>query len=283
MRWLRWFGSGIHRCRCGICASGRKTRNWYLSFRRRAGDRCWGRGWPGPRCRLGRRSRGDGRQGSLVLGDDPLDGRYQHVLCLVVLLLVRLGPRHCAPVGKSQHAVHGRQDQALRVQLSHLGFQSLDHVVLEVPECLHQSRVEGLIRAQVLPAGLEHPEHNLLQALLFRNRALRCQPEAAVDNRHGHGLGSCCPLRQLLGDCRLKVGHVSDELWRDSRLEDKSVPVHSGRRPSGSRCLRRRRGDSGQAIRRAWHVMRRKTLPCCGLGNARLRGGSRWRSRSIGR
>ncbi len=281
IRWLRWLGPADG-CRRGICAS-RKTRSGCLSFRRLAGGSCRRRGRePGPRCRLGRRSRCDGGQGSLVLGDDPLDGRDQHVFRVVVLLLLCIGSRHRASLGESQHTVHGGQNQTLRVQLSHLGFQRLDHVVLEVPERLHQPRVEGLVRAQLLPAGLEHPEHNLLQTLLVRNRALRCQPEAAVDDRHGHGLGSRRPLRQLLSDGRLKVSNMTDELWRDSRLEDKRVPVHSGRRPSGSCCLRRRHRDSRQAIRRAWHVMGRKTLPCRGLGNTRLRGGSRWRSRGIG-
>jgi hypothetical protein len=50
--------------------------------------------------------------------------------------------------------------------------------------------MERLIGTQVLPAGLEHPEHNLLQALLFRNCALRRQPKTAVDDRHGDGFSS---------------------------------------------------------------------------------------------
>jgi hypothetical protein len=97
-----------------------------------------------------------------MLSDNPLDGRDENVLGLVVLLLVRLGAWHCAPIGKSQHTIHGGQDQALRVQLTHLGLQRLDHVVLEITQGLHQARVERLVGPKVLPARLKHTKHNLL-------------------------------------------------------------------------------------------------------------------------
>ncbi len=264
------------------CRVGRLRRNVW-SIRGRCcslhsggrGRRCWSRGRARPR-RGRRRDRRNGSQGSLVLGDDPLDRRNQDILGFVVLLLVRVGTRHSALVGESQHAIHGGQDQALRVQPSHLGFERLDHVVLKVSERLHQARVEGLVRAQVLPAGLEHAEHDLLQALFFRNRGLCRQPEAAVDDRHGNGLSSLRSLRQLLRDRRLEVGHVSNELGRHGRLEGQRVAVHSRGLcwTSGRRGWHGRDRNPGQAVQRVWHVVGRKTLSRGALRKARLGGGS---------
>lgn len=234
-----------HRARCGRCGRLGSRIRWCMPGcrrgRRTGSRRSRGRGsWP--RCRLGRRSRCHCGQGSLVLSDDPLDGRDENVFCLVVLLLVRVRARHCAPVSKSQHAIHSRQDQPLRIQLPHLGFQRLAHVVLEVSEGLHQPRVEGLVGTQILPARLEHPEHDLLQALLFWNRALGRQPKAAVDDGHGNSFRRGCPLRQLFRDRRLEIGDMPDQFWRNSWLEDQRAAVCRGLRwPCSDRrcCLRR--------------------------------------------